>query len=442
MTTRRNFIKKTSAGATAMTLGSIIMPKWGHSNILGANDHINCAVIGVRSRAKAHVKAINADPNAKIIYNCDVDDVIIEEHNAWCQENIGYVPKVMKDFRKVLEDKDVDAVFIATPEHWHAPMAIMALQAGKHVYVEKPCSHNPHENNLLVQAQNKYGKKVQMGNQQRSAKTSINAVNDIRNGIIGDVFKGEAYYSNNRGSIGKGNKIDVPKTLDWELWQGPAPRKAYQDNIHPYNWHWFRNWGTGEMHNNGTHEVDICRWALGVDLPESVTSFGGKYAYDDDWEFVDNQQVTFKYPGNKFITWTGHSRGLIQPKRPGRGITIYGSKGTIMLDRNFYKLFDLGGNLLKEEKEGAASATTNTRGEGQLDVNHVGNFFAAIRKDESLQADINDASISTMLCHLGNMAQDAGETLKIDQATGKVLNNEKAMKNWKREYENGWEPKV
>ncbi|MFH6601931.1 Gfo/Idh/MocA family protein [Maribacter algicola] len=442
MTTRRNFIKKTSAGATAMTLGSIIMPKWGYSNILGANDHINCAVIGVRSRAKAHVKAINADPNAKIIYNCDVDDVIIEEHNAWCQENIGYVPKVMKDFRKVLEDKAVDAVFIATPEHWHAPMAIMALQAGKHVYVEKPCSHNPHENELLVQAQNKYGKKVQMGNQQRSAKTSINAINDIRNGIIGEVYKGEAYYSNNRGSIGKGNKIDAPKTLDWELWQGPAPRKAYQDNIHPYNWHWFRNWGTGEMHNNGTHEVDICRWALGVDLPESVTSFGGKYAYDDDWEFVDNQQVTFKYPNDKFITWTGHSRGLIQPERPGRGITIYGSKGSIMLDRNFYKLFDLGGNPIKFEYEQSGSETTNTRGEGGLDINHVGNFFDAIRKDESLHADINDASISTMLCHLGNMAQDAGETLKIDQKTGKVLNNEKAMKNWKREYENGWEPKV
>ncbi len=442
MTTRRNFIKKTSAGTAAVTLGGLVLPKFGYSSILGSNDQINCAVIGVRSRAKAHVKAIHADPNAKILYSCDVDDVILEEHNTWCQENIGYVPKVLKDFRKVLEDKDVDAVFIATPEHWHAPMAIMALQAGKHVYVEKPCSHNPHENVLLVEAQNKYGKKVQMGNQQRSAKTSIMAIDDIRNGIIGDVFKGEAYYSNNRGSIGVGKKIDVPKTLDWELWQGPAPRKEYKDNIHPYNWHWFRNWGTGEMHNNGTHEVDICRWALGVDLPESVTSFGGKYAYDDDWEFVDNQQVTFKYPGDKFITWTGHSRGLIKPEQPGRGITIYGSKGTIMLDRNFYKLFDLGGELIKEEKEGAESATTNTRGEGSLDVNHVANFFAGIRKDESLQADINDASISTMLCHLGNMAQDAGEMLKIDQATGKVLNNEKAMKSWKREYENGWEPKL
>ena len=442
MTTRRNFIKKTTAGTAAVTLGGMVFPNVGYGNIRGANDQINCAVIGVRSRAKAHVIAINADPNAKILYNCDVDDLIIDEHNAWCQKNIGYVPKVEKDFRKILEDKDVDAIFIATPEHWHAPMAIMGLQAGKHVYVEKPCSHNPHENELLVAAQKKYGKKVQMGNQQRSAKTSIMAIKDIRNGIIGDVYKGEAYYSNNRGSIGIGKKIDVPKTLDWELWQGPAPRKDYKDNIHPYNWHWFRNWGTGEMHNNGTHEVDICRWALDVDLPESVTSFGGKYAYDDDWEFVDNQQVTFKFAGDKFITWTGHSRGIMKPDRPGRGVTIYGSKGSIQLDRNFYKLFDLGGNPIKFEFEGSASATTNTQGIGGLDVDHVGNFFAGIRSDQSLNADINDASISTMLCHLGNMAQDAGETLKIDMATGQVLNNEKAMKSWKREYANGWEPKL
>ncbi|CAM4281491.1 Gfo/Idh/MocA family protein [Zobellia nedashkovskayae] len=442
MTTRRNFIKKTATGSVALSFSGLILPSMANANILGANDHINCAIIGVRSRAKAHVMAVHEQKNAKIIYSCDVDDTILEEHNLWCQENIGYIPKNEKDFRKVLEDKDVDAVFIATPEHWHAPMAIMALQAGKHVYVEKPCSHNPYENDLLVAAHKKYGKKVQMGNQQRSAKTSIMGVKDIRDGVIGEVYKGEAYYSNNRGSIGKGNEIAVPDTLDWDMWQGPAPREKYRDNIHPYNWHWFKTWGTGEVHNNGTHEIDLCRWALGVDLPESVTSFGGKYTFDDDWQFVDNQQVTYTYQDDKFITWTGHSRGKIIPNQPGRGATIYGSKGIIQLDRNFYKLYDLDGNLLKEEKEGAESATTNTMGQGQLDVNHVGNFFEAIRTDKSLHSDIQDASISTMLCHLGNIAQDAGETIKIDQKTGKILNNEKAMESWKREYAQGWEPKL
>ncbi len=442
MTTRRNFIKKTTAGGAALGLSGLLLPHTSYANILGANDQLNVAIIGVRSRAKAHVKAIHKDTNSKILYTCDVDDIIIEEHNVWCQENIGYVPKVEKDFRKVLEDKKVDAVFIATPEHWHAPMAIMAMQAGKHVYLEKPCSHNPYENDLLVAVQNKYKKKVQMGNQQRSAKTSIQAINDIRSGIIGDVYKGEAYYSNNRESIGKGKEIAVPKTLNWDLWQGPAPRTPYRDNVHPYNWHWFRSWGTGEVHNNGTHEIDICRWALGVDLPKRVSSVGGLYTFKDDWEFPDNQQVTYEFDNNKFITWTGHSRGIMKPSRPGRGATIYGSKGTIMLDRNFYKLFDLQGNLIKEAIEGAESATTNTMGEGELDVMHVANFFDGIRKDKSLQADINDASISTMLCHLGNMAQDAGESLDIDTKTGKVLNNEKAMQSWKREYQEGWEPKL
>ena len=438
MTTRRSFIKTT--GQLGLGMAAITLPRLIHGQILGANDHINCAVIGVRSRAKAHVSAINALKNTTLLYSCDVDDIILEAHNIWCQQNIAHVPKVEKDFRKILEDQEVDAVFIATPEHWHAPMAILAMQAGKHVYLEKPCSHNPYENELLVAAQKKYGKKVQMGNQQRSAQTSIMAIKDIIDGEIGEVYKGEAYYSNNRGSIGEGKTIPVPKTLDWELWQGPAPREAYRDNIHPYNWHWFRNWGTGEIHNNGTHEIDICRWALGVDIPESVTSFGGKYTFQDDWEFVDNQQVTFQYPDDKFITWTGHSRGLIQPTQPGRGTTIYGSKGTLQLDRNFYKLFDLQGNLIKSEFENAISATTDTTGQGQLDVNHISNFFDAIRYDKSLHAEIKDASISTLLCHLGNMAQDAGETLRIDQNTGKVLNHKKAMNAWKREYAPDWEP--
>ncbi len=437
--TRRNFIKKTSLGTIGLTSSSSNF--FIGKNILGANDRINCAVVGVRSRGKAHAAAINSQNNSKIIFNCDVDNIIIEDHNKWCKKNIGYVPKIEKDFRKLIENKDLDAVFIATPEHWHAHMTIMASQAGKHVYVEKPCSHNLYENELLRVAQKKYGTKIQMGNQQRSAITSMLAIDEIRNGIIGDVYKGEAYYSNNRGSIGIGKIVQVPKFLDWGLWQGPAPRVQYKDNIHPYNWHWFRNWGTGEVHNNGTHEIDICRWALGVDYPESVTSFGGKYSYQDDWEFVDNQQVTFKYQDEKFITWTGHSRGLIQPKQPGRGVTIYGSKGSIQLDRNFYKLYDLGGNLIKHEKEGAVSKTIDTRGQGGLDENHVGNFFDSIRYNKSLNAEIKDASISTHLCHLANLAQDSGETLNVDTKTGKILNS--IVDNyWKREYAPGWEPKV
>lgn len=440
MESRRQFIKKSAAGAAALSLPGILYSQPG-KDFLGANDRITCAVIGIRSRGKAHVQAIDACPNTFLKYNCDVDEVIMEAHNAWCQKNIGRVPQHVKDFRRILDDAEVDAIFIATPEHWHAPMAIMALEAGKHVYVEKPCSHNARENELLVAAQKKYGKVVQMGNQQRSGGTSIRAISDIREGIIGDVYKGEAWYSNNRGSIGKGSETAVPPSLDWDLWQGPAPRTAYRDNVHPYNWHWFRRWGTGEIHNNGTHEIDICRWALGVGLPETVTSFGGRYTYDDDWEFPDNQQVTYTFSGNRFITWTGHSRGIMKPERPGRGVTLYGSKGSIELSRNFYKRYDLGGNPVAFYFERGMSETTDTMGMGSLDVSHVSNFFDAIRKGTALNAPIEDASISTMLCHLGNMAQDAGHTLEVDPGSGKVLNSEVAMKQWGREYAKGWELK-
>jgi predicted dehydrogenase len=442
MTNRRTFLKKTTLGSTAIVAGSSIYPEWLYSKTRSPNEQLQVAVIGVRSRAKALIMGITKYPNARIIYNCDVDEAIMETHSLWCSEQIGYVPKEESDFRRILEDKDVDAIFIATPEHWHAPMAIAGLQAGKHVYVEKPCSHNPAENDMLIAAQKKYGKIVQMGNQQRSALTSISAINDIRSGVIGEAFKGEAYYSNNRDSIGNGVPIDIPSTLNWDLWQGPAPRQKYRDNIHPYNWHWFRNWGTGEIHNNGTHEIDICRWALGVDLPETVTSFGGKYSYDDDWEFPDNMQVTYTFTGNKFITWTGHSRGLIKPEQPGRGVTIYGSKGTIELSRESYKLYGLDGSPIRFEFEQGVSATLDTMGGGDLDATHIANFFNAIREDVALNSPIADAGISTMLCHLGNMAHDAGETLKINTSSGKVLNSKKAMKAWSRTYEPGWEPKL
>jgi predicted dehydrogenase len=266
--TRRNFIKKTALGTAAITTLSpnIMIGK----NILGANDRIHCAIAGIRSRGKAHAAAINLHDNAKILFNCDVDDTIIEEHNKWCNENIGYVPKVEKDYRKLLENKDIDVIFIATPEHWHTPMTIMAMQNGKHVYVEKPCSHNPYENELLVAAQKKYGLKVQMGNQQRSAITSINAINDIRNGIIGKVYKGEAYYSNNRGSIGKGKTTPIPKSLDWDLWQGPVKRQDYSADYVPVKWRGWWKYGCGALGDIGCHTFDAPFWALGLGSPTKV----------------------------------------------------------------------------------------------------------------------------------------------------------------------------
>ncbi len=438
---RRSFLKKsTTAGlGGALALGFLTILKGK------PNETINFAVVGIRSRGKAHVEAVHKLENARVTWMCDVDDVIIDEHKTWSQRMTGYVPKLEKDFRKLLEKDDVDVITIATPEHWHAPMAIMAMQAGKHVFIEKPCSHNLHENELLVAVQKKTGMLCQMGNQQRSSITSNLAIKEIQGGIIGDVYYAKAWYSNRRGPIGNGKVVPVPDSLDWELWQGPAPREDYRDNVHPYNWHWFKSWGTGEIHNNGTHEIDICRWALGVDLPNKVTSAGGRFHFDDDWEFYDTQNTSFEFEGDKMITWEGKSCNGFPIMGRGRGSLIHGTKGSVLLDRDGYLLYDLGGRLIKEEVEpagGGAANTADTRGFDALTVNHFINFTNAIREGEALKAPIDDASISTQLCHYGNIAQEVGGSIQVDPKTGKILNNAEAMKHWKREYAEGWEPKV
>jgi predicted dehydrogenase len=434
---RRNFIKTTSLSTAGIAMGSSLLS----AKILGSNQTINAAVIGVRSRGNALTKAINLCENIKNIAFCDVDEKIIERHKKFCEKELGNIPPVEKDYRKLLENKNIDLVFIATPEHLHAPIAIAALQAGKHVYVEKPCSHNPFENDLLVKAQKKYGKHVQMGNQQRSAITSQNAIQDIKDGIIGEAYSGKAWYANTRKSIGIGNEVAVPEYLDWDLWQGPAPRRPFKDNIHPYNWHWIRHWGTGEIHNNGTHEIDICRWALGVDLPASVTSNGGRLHYSgDDWEYFDTQLVNYRFPDGKIINWEGYSCNGIKRFNLGRGSLIQGTKGSIILTRGKYELFDLDGNLISTENEREkASATSDVQGFDLLTVAHVQNLINAIISGDTLKSPIADAAKSTLLCHYGNMAQDRGEVLQIDIESGFVYDKE-AMKSWSREYEKGWEP--
>lgn len=438
---RKTFIKKSVIGGVGGTMAI------GFPAVLkgSPNETLNFAVVGVRSRGKAHAEATKYLENVRVTWFCDVDDVIIEEHKTWHQETLGYVPKVEKDFRKLLENPDIDVITIATPEHWHAPMAIMAMEAGKHVFIEKPCSHNPYENDLLVAAQKKYGKLCQMGNQQRSSITSAKAIQEIREGIIGNPYYGKAWYSNQRDSIGTGNVVPVPDSLDWNLFQGPAPREEYRDNVHPYNWHWFKTWGTGEIHNNGTHEIDICRWALGLDLPNKVTSSGGRFHFQDDWEFYDTQLVSYEFDGGKMISWEGKSCNGMPFMDRGRGAMIHGTEGTVLLDRDGYLLFDREGKLIKEETEpdgGGSTDTTDTRGFDALTVNHMANFANGIRLGEKLRAPIDDAAISTMLCHYGNIAQEVGGSIEVDPKTGKIHNNPEAMKLWKREYEPGWEPKV
>lgn len=439
---RRDFIKKAALGSAGITIGAMGLSPASYGRIIGANDRVNFAIVGLNSRGKALMRSSLASPNTAIRYVCDVDSRVLESAKNEVKELGGKKPKALEDFRELIEKKDLDAVAVATPEHWHAPMAIMAAQAGKNVYVEKPCSHNPHEGELLVQVQQKTGKVIQMGNQQRSAPSSIQAIKDIRDGIIGNAYFGKAWYSNNRGSIGNGQTVAPPEWLNWELWQGPAPRSDFRDNLVHYNWHWFRNYGTGEIHNNGTHEIDICRWALGVDFPEKVSSSGGRYHFNDDWEFADTQVANFEFPENKLITWEGKSCNNFKYHNRGRGATIHGTAGTVLLDRNAYQAFDQQGKLIKEVKEENKSATTDVVGAGALDTYHMTNFVNAIRNGEKLNSPISDASTTSLLCHLGNISQQLERVLHTDTSNGHIKDDHEAMQLWKRDYEPGWELKV
>ena len=437
MTNRRTFIKQSAIAASAMAF-----PAASYSRIMGANERVNAAIIGLNGRGQAHIIATENLQHFNIAALCDVDSRVFEKAQNLLTKRGAGKAKTYADYRKILESKDVDVVTIATPDHWHAPMAIMAMQAGKHVYLEKPCCHNPQEGEWLMEAQRKTGLVLQIGNQQRSAPTSIEAKQDILEGLIGEVYYGKCWYTNSRGPIGVGKKVPVPSELDWDLWQGPAPRKEYKDNRVHYNWHWFWNWGTGEINNNGLHEMDICRWMLGADFPTKVISSGGRFHFKDDWEFYDTQVASFEFADGKMVTWEGRSCNGFEQYERGRGSTIHGTEGTIMLDRNAYMAYDKGGKLLKQVNERSYSATTNTLGVGGLDILHFENFVDGIRNGQQLHSSVGEAHKSTLMCHLGNIAQKFGRTLDLDPSNGKILNDQEAMSMWEREYEPGWTPKV
>src|ERR1700740_1948992 len=340
MLTRREFLDALAIGAAGLAAGTTAK---SYARIPGANDRLNFAVIGLNGRGYAHLSSLKANRSAlRISHVCDVDENILRKFADSVQTEMGEAATPEKDFRRILEQKDVDAITIATPDHWHTPMAIAGLQAGKHVYVEKPCSHNPAEGEMLVQAQAKYGKLVQMGNQQRSSPHTIEIVEKIHGGIIGRTYLAKAWYSNVRKSIGTGKEVPVPSQLDWGLWQGPAPRRPYTDNLHPYNWHWFKTYGTGETLNNGTHEVDVCRWALGVDYPKRVISSGGRYHFKDDWQFYDTLVTRLEH-AERLISWEGQCcQGMKQYGR-ARGALLMGGAGAVVVDRDGYEIYDLTG---------------------------------------------------------------------------------------------------
>jgi predicted dehydrogenase len=433
MITRREF----TSGAAALAVASSAK---SYSQIMGSNDRLNFAVIGLNSRAYAHLSALKANrAKARISHVCDVDSVTLQKFAARAEKDMGEAPATDKDFRHILALKEVDAITIATPDHWHTPMAIAGLQAGKHVYVEKPCSHNPAEGAMLVQAQAKYGKLVQMGTQQRSSPHTIEIVDKIHNGLIGEAYFAKAWYSNQRKSIGHGKEAPIPAQLDWDLWQGPAPRRAYTDNVQPYNWHWFRIYGTGETLNNGTHEVDVCRWALGVDFPQRITASGGRYHFKDDWQFYDTLITSFTYP-DKMISWEGKCCNNMKYYNRDRGSTIMGTNGTVLVDRDGYEVYDLKGNRTSEFKVGQVTSSADLVGADSMTDLHFANFIAGIQKGEKLHAPVSVGNVAVTMLQLSNVAWETNRELQLDTANGKIQGDSEAMKMWDRDYEKGWAP--
>ncbi|MDE3252417.1 MAG: Gfo/Idh/MocA family oxidoreductase [Bacteroidota bacterium] len=441
---RRIFLKNMARGSAVLAVGGL-----GHSfgaksynRIIGANDRIHMAVIGCNGRGGAMAPIFAKQENTEVIFICDVDQIARQKGIEAVLKTGKDAPKGENDFRKILANTDVDAVYIATPDHWHAPATILCCAAGKHVYVEKPLSHNPREGELAIAAARKYNRVVQMGSQRRSWELLTEGIHALHEGIIGKIHMAKCWYTNNRKSIGVGKIVPVPSNLDYELWQGPAPRRPYKDNLIHYNWHWFWHWGTGEALNNGTHEVDVARWGLGVDYPLSVNSTGGRYFYQDDWQTPDTQLITYNCP-EATVLWEGRSCNGYKTEGRDRGVLFYGEKGSLLTGHNGYNVYDEKGKLLKEIKSNAVIDGRNTASPNEgLDAVHIANFLSSVRLSKRPNADVETGYKSTLWVQLGNIAQRVGHTLHIDQSNGHIQNDQQAMQYWGREYEKGWEPKL
>ena len=442
---RRNFIKNMAATTSLITFGGMaygFSPK-SYSRIIGANDRIAIGVMGTNGRGSGMAHNFARQKNTEVIYICDVEDKALAKGIESVKRVVDKAPEAEKDFRKVLEDKNVDAVYLAPPDHWHSPMAILSCIAGKHVYVEKPLSHNPHEGELVITAARKYNRVVQMGSQRRSWPILTQGLTELKNGVIGNVHMVKTWYTNNRGPIGIGKVVPVPSNLDYEMWQGPAPRRPYKDNLIHYNWHWFWHWGTGEALNNGTHEIDVARWGLGVNYPSKVTSVGGRYYFKDDWETTDTQVITFECEKGATIMWEGRSCNGRYVEGEDRGVIFYGENGALHTGGNSYAIYDTKNKLVKEIKSDIVIDGRDTSSpSASLDAVHIDNFLTCVREGGVPNADVAEGHKSTLWVQLGNISQRVGRTLYIDQSNGHVKNDNDAMKLWSREYEPGWEIKI
>lgn len=425
--TRRDFLQTSTLAAAAALATHVHAANQGAES---PSEVVNCGVMGL-GRGLAHVgRILESNKQAKLTYLCDVDQKRLDGGMKTVEsKDKDAKPKLVQDFRRMLDDPSLDAVFIATCNHWHAPAAILACKAGKHVYVEKPGSHNAREGELMIAAARKHNRVVQLGNQRRTWPSMKEAIDKLHSGIIGKVRFARCNYIADRGPIGKGKPASIPENLDWELWQGPAPDKEYLDNIVHYNWHWRWHWGGGELANNGPHSIDIARWGLNVTYPKTITYLGGRYHFDDDQETPDTGVAVYDF-GHCGMSWDVSS---CSPRKDQKLPMVHfvGDEGSLHIyDSPSYQFFD---NQGKPTEKGSSDG-----GEGD----HIRNFLSAIRGTATPNSEIEVGQTSVLLCHLGNIAYRAGRVVNFDPETKKIVGDEEAASLWGREYRPGFEPTV
>ena len=437
--TRRQFLSSTSIAA--LTMGAASSLPLGTSRLLAgsANERIRVGVMGTSrnsvggdGRGTTLATEFAKQPNTEVAYVCDVDSRNVGKAIESVSQFQDQPIKGVTDFRRILDDQSIDVLVIATPDHWHGPAAIFGAQAGKHIYVEKPCCHNPAEGEMMLAAATAHRTQMQVGTQRRSHPALRDAISRLHAGEFGKVLSAECYYFNAREAIGKGQSVAVPKWLDWKLWQGPAPSTDYRDNIVHYNWHWFWKWGTGELGNNGVHTIDLCRWGLGVDYPQKVISLGQQILKDDQ-ETPDRHTARYEFDNGTSITWEGHSRERRSKEHPQFECRFKTEKGSLETRGGTWKFNDFDGKVIDKGSGSGGNAE------------HVGNLLDAVRGDAELFCPITEGYKSTLLCHLGNIAHRAGlgEGMLVDSETGKLkTDNEQAHSLWAREYTQEFRPSV
>jgi predicted dehydrogenase len=417
---RRTFLHSAGAGLAASTL---LMNRAQAAH----HETVRHAVVGLGGQGHRHALGFAANDDCEVIAVCDLDPKRRDRTAAELVKRNHKKPESVEDFRTLLDRDDIDTISIATPDHWHTPVALAALAAGKPVYVEKPCSHTLEEGRLLTAAAAKTGLCVQHGTQSRSGAGIRDAMQFLRDGGIGTVRMAKAINHQMRGAIGRTPDAEPPRGVNYDLWLGPAPERPFSENRWHYKWHWHWDYGTGDMGNDGVHQIDVARWALGKLYPKQASAMGGQLFYDDDHETPDTQVVTFDY-GDCYLLYEMRLWTKYKMDGHDNGVMVYGDNGTLEVGRNGCEV-----TLLGEEKKKI--------GEGSDWDANVRNFLDCVKANnpEGLNAPIAEGAASSALCHIGNIATRlGGRSLTIDPATG-GFNDEEANALRTKEYRKGYE---